>query len=357
MSECSDAALPTPQSFDRVLSSMCTVPHPDARQAAERFLETNPGDPGTYPTVAELEDKTVSLLGEVVGLDDPHGYVASGGTEANIQAVRAARNLASTDRPNVVIGEHAHFSFRKAAELLDVEIRSVPTDPTSGVDPEDVARSADDDTILVVGVAGSTEYGAVDPIPALSRVASEADALLHVDAAFGGFVLPFTEHEWNFEDASIDTMTIDPHKMGRAAIPAGGFITRGPAILEALAVETPYLEQESQVSLLGTRSGAGVASAYAAMRAQWPDIYRESTEAAMNRARWLATELRDRGFPTREPVLPIVTSSVPHQCVESLRSDGWRISRTEGGDVRIVCMPHVDRSVLESFLSDLDARF
>ena len=117
-----------PQSFDRVLSSMCTEPHPVAREAAERFLATNPGDPATYPTVAELEERAVSLLGDVAGLDDPAGYVASGGTEANVQAVRVARNRSVTQVPNVVVPESAHFSFEKAADVLAVELRQVPTD-------------------------------------------------------------------------------------------------------------------------------------------------------------------------------------------------------------------------------------
>ena len=53
---------PEPQSFDRVLSSMCTEPHPAARAAAERFLATNPGDPATYETVAAAEARAVERL-------------------------------------------------------------------------------------------------------------------------------------------------------------------------------------------------------------------------------------------------------------------------------------------------------
>jgi len=48
-----------PQEFDRVLSSMCTEPHPRAHEAAVEFLATNPGDPETYRTVAELEREAV----------------------------------------------------------------------------------------------------------------------------------------------------------------------------------------------------------------------------------------------------------------------------------------------------------
>ncbi len=214
-----------PQSFDRVLSSMCTEPHPAARRAAERFLASNPGDPATYETIAELEREAVGALAEIAGLADAvdtnvagdadcdgdhgsddaarsdagiaaHGYLTSGGTESNIQAVRSARERAETDDPVVVAPESAHFSFHKAASVLGVDLRTVPTDEDGRADVDAVAAALDADAALVVAVAGSTEYGRVDPITALSELAVDAGVPLHVDAAWGGFHLPFSGHDW-----------------------------------------------------------------------------------------------------------------------------------------------------------------
>ena len=344
-----------PQGFDRVLSSMCTEPHPAAREAAERFLATNPGDPGTYPTVAELERRVVDDLGTITGVDDPAGYVASGGTEANLQAVRVARNLSEADSPNVVAPESVHFSFQKAAGVLDVDLRLAPVDGDYRADVAAVADLADEDTAAVVGVAGTTEYGRVDPVPELGAVADEADALLHVDAAWGGFVLPFTDHDWDFSTAPVDTMTVDPHKVGQAAIPAGGFLARDESLLDALAVDTPYLESRGQATLTGTRSGAGVASAAAAIDALWPDGYREQFEQSQALAGWLADALADRGYDVVDPVLPLVSADLPDREFAALRDEGWRIARTATGDLRVVCMPHVTREMLEAFVDDMDA--
>jgi tyrosine decarboxylase/aspartate 1-decarboxylase len=358
-----------PQEFRRVLSSMCTAPHPAAREAATRFLATNPGDPATYEAVAELETRAVAALGRLAGLGDPHGYVASGGTEANVQAVRSARNRARDgwtrppERPNVVAPESAHFSFNKAADVLDVELRTVPTDGDGRVDTEAVAAAIDVDTVLVAAVAGSTEYGRVDPIPAVAGVVRDpalrdgpADErpFLHVDAAWGGFYLPFTDHEWNFAHAPIDTLTVDPHKLGQAPVPAGGFLARDRAALDALAVETPYLESPSQATLTGTRSGAGVAGTVAAFDALWPDGYREAYRTATANATWLADALATRGFAVVEPELPLVAADVPREPFEALRDRGWRISRTASGELRVVCMPHVTREALRAFVADLD---
>jgi len=403
-------ALPAPQAFDRVLSSMCTAPSPAAREAADRFLATNPGDPATYQAVADLEREAVARLAAIAGLHevgrsvdawtaangpvqhdgtgqqdidgrqdvddrqdadgrqdvepdgrDPtaYGYVASGGTEANVQAVRAARDLAAAgpdppDAPNVVAPASVHFSFRKAASVLGVDLRTVPTDDDHRADVAAMRGAADDDTVLVAGVAGTTEYGRVDPIPALADLAGELDARFHVDAAWGGFVLPFTDHDWSFADAAIDTMTIDPHKLGRAAVPAGGLLASDPATMDALAVDTPYLESTSQATLTGTRSGAGVASAVAAMRSLWPDGYRAAAERASANADWLAGALADRGFDVVEPTLPLVAADLPDDLFDALRERDWRIARTAAGELRVVCMPHVTRDVLRSFLDDVD---
>jgi len=344
-----------PQDFGRVLSSMCTEPQPAAREAAERFLATNPGDPGTYEAVAELEERVVDDLGAIVGLDDPAGYVASGGTEANIQTVRVARNRADAANPNVVAPESVHFSFRKAAGVLDVDLRLAPLGDDYRADVSAVRELADEETALVVGVAGTTEYGRVDPVPELGEVARNHDALFHVDAAWGGFYLPFTDREWNFADAPVDTMTIDPHKVGRAAIPAGGFLARDESLLDALAVDTPYLESTGQATLTGTRSGAGVASAAAAMDELWPDGYRAAYERARANAEWLAAALADRGYDVVDPTLPLVAADVPEREFSALRDAGWRISRTGDDELRVVCMPHVTREMLESFVADVDA--
>ncbi|HET7324913.1 MAG TPA: tyrosine decarboxylase MfnA [Halococcus sp.] len=344
----------TPQEFSRVLSSMCTEPHPAARRAAERFLATNPGDPSTYETVAELEREAIEILGEITELTEPAGYITSGGTEANIQAIRLARNRAATENPNVVAPESAHFSFQKAADVLDIDLRTAPLDAEYRADTAAMAELVDGDTVLVAGVAGTTEYGRVDPIPAIADLADDGNALCHVDAAWGGFHLPFTDHEWNFAQTKIDTMTIDPHKLGRAVVPAGGLLARSADLLDALAIDTPYLESPSQASLTGTRSGAGVASAAAAMDALWPDGYREQAERASANAAWLADALRERGYSVVTPELPLVAVDLPSSEFDALREKDWRISRTATGELRVVCMPHVTREMLRAFVADVD---
>jgi tyrosine decarboxylase/aspartate 1-decarboxylase len=137
-------------------------------------------------------------------------------------------------------------------------------------------------------------------------------------------------------------------------MPAGGVLARTSDLLDTLAVDTPYLESTGQVTLTGTRSGAGVASAVAAMDELWPDGYRTEYERAQRLAEWFADELRDRGHDVVDPHLPLVAADLPAAAVEALREAGWRLSKTGAGEARVVVMPHVTRGALTEVLADLD---
>jgi len=156
-------------SYDRFFSTMCTQPHPIAVRAHDMFLETNLGDPGLFPGVADLEQRVVQMLGEMLGCPNAAGYVSTGGTESNIQAIRAARNEAGKKNGNIVVPESAHFSFDKIGDLLCLEVRKAELDESLKVDIASVQSQVDDNTVALVGIAGTTEFGQVDPIEDLAK--------------------------------------------------------------------------------------------------------------------------------------------------------------------------------------------
>jgi tyrosine decarboxylase/aspartate 1-decarboxylase len=91
------------------------------------------------------------------------------------------------------------------------------------------------------------------------------------------------------------------------------------------------------------------------MAALWPEGYRENYERGQANAEWLADALESRGYPVVEPVLPLVAADIPREEIDALRAEGWRVSPTASGELRVVCMPHVTREMLEAFLADLDS--
>ena len=353
-----DSALLKDTSYDKVLNAMCTRPHPIAVKAHMQFIEANLGDFGLFSGTRQLEEKVIRILGDLMGDPNACGYITTGGTESNIQALRTARNLGGKQNPNVVIPESAHFSFDKIADLLGIEIRKAELDREFKVDISSVESLIDDNTIALVGIAGSTEFGQVDPINKLSELALSNDLFLHVDAAFGGFVIPFLDNkiDFNFSVKGVTSITIDPHKMGLSTIPAGGLLFREEACLLPLEVDTPYLTIRKQYSLTGTRSGAAVAAAYAVMNHLGRDGYTNIVDRCMRMTHRLVEGVEEFGVePLVEPVMNVVALDVPELDTvrKKLQERGWVTSITRNPRaMRLILMPHMTEENIELFISD-----
>jgi tyrosine decarboxylase/aspartate 1-decarboxylase len=297
------------------------------------------------------------MLGEFLHNPNACGYVSSGGTESNIQAVRAIRNLKKVRNPNIIVPKSAHFSFDKIGNLLGVEVRKAELDDEFKVDLSSVESLIDEDTIALVGIAGTTELGQIDPIDELSKIAVERDLGLHVDAAFGGFVIPFLDEKYpfDFELDGVSSITIDPHKMGMATIPAGGLLFRDEGYLRALEVGTPYLTSIAQFTLTGTRPGTGVASAYAVLRYLGFEGLRKIVRQCLNVTRFVIEEMEALGFePVIKPVMNVVCFKTDKagKIKEELYRRGWVISTiTDPKALRLIIMPHVTEEVVSEFVS------
>jgi len=352
-------ALRKDTSYEKVLSAMCTRPHPVAIKAHMQFIESNMGDFGLFPGTKELEEKVIKMMGEMLGDKNACGYITTGGTESNIQALRTARNLCNKKHPNVVVPASAHFSFDKIADLLGIEIRKAGLDSEFKVDMESVKALIDDDTIALVGIAGSTEFGQIDPIDKLAKIALSNNLFLHVDAAFGGFVIPFLDKKYDFDFSikGVTSITADPHKMGMSTIPAGGLLFKEEACLLPLEIDTPYLTIRKQHSLTGTRSGGAVAAACAVMMHLGMEGYREIVGRCMKMTGRLVEGAKELGVePLIDPVMNIVALDVPEldEVRKKLRVKGWTtsITRTPRA-MRLIIMPHLSEENLERFISDL----
>jgi len=341
-------------SHEYILSSMCTIPHPVASRAHALFLETNLGDPGLFPGTASLESLLVERLGTLFSLPSACGYATSGGTESNIQALRIAKKLKGSEKPNVVLPASAHFSFQKACDILGLEVRTVPTGSAFRMDAERAAGLVDHNTCVIVGVAGTTEYGVVDPIEELSAIAREEEIFLHVDAAFGGMVLPFLEGapRFDFSLPGVSSIAVDPHKMGMSTIPAGVLLLREQEALRSLAVDTPYLSVRQEYTLSGTRPGGSVAGALAVLEYLGREGMRDIVTGCMKNTWRLIDGMEAFGISR------VVTPDVNVATFEKTQvPPPWRVSFTRAGHLRIVCMPHVHAGIIESFLEDISENY
>lgn len=351
-----------PQYYDgKIFCSMCTQPHPIAQKAYKMFLASNLGDPGLFPGTAQLEKDVINDLATLLHGKNCRGFVVSGGTEANLLALLSARNLMQKEQPEVILPDSAHFSFKKICNLLKLKPIYAPLDSKFAVNTTSLESLVSENTIAVVGTAGTAELGVVDPIPQLANIAKNHDIHLHVDAAFGGLIIPFIDGEkpiFDFCMEEVASMTVDPHKMGMAAIPAGGIIFRDEEAIEAIKTRTPYLSDTYQYTFVGTRSGASVASAWAVLRYLGVEGFRITIAKCVKITHFLADELKTAGFQlVTEPTLNIVAfrkEEGTKSLSERLWKHGWLVSYIPRYDcIRIVLMPHITKENAVAFLKQL----
>jgi tyrosine decarboxylase/aspartate 1-decarboxylase len=354
----------------RILGSMCTCPHPVGLKAYQMFLESNLGDPGLFSGTKAMEDEVILMLGDLLGKRDIHGHIITGGTEANIMAMRAARNTArlknpKITEPEIVVPRSAHFSFKKAADMLCLNIREAELDGNYRVDIRSVEELISDKTVAVVAVAGTTELGKVDPVEDLSNICLENDIYLHVDAAFGGYSIPFLNEigfelpKFDFNLRGVCSITIDPHKMGLAPIPTGGILFREKRYLEAMSIETPYLTEDRQSTIVGTRTGASTAATWALMKYFGREGYIKISKQCMEITKLLYDGVMESGYEVvTEPQLNIVAFRSKEisvdEIAERLEKLGWAVSiSSHPRAIRIIVMPHIKEEHVNAFLKDL----
>ncbi len=218
----------------------------------------------TSPAANEIERHCLAWLAAKFGFPaTATATFTSGGAEANLSAVIVAltrafpeygeRGLGGTGaRPTIYLSGEAHHSFNKIGHMTGLgrqALRTVSTDRDLKMDVEDLARRIIEDRrngftpFMVVGVAGTTGAGAIDPLPDLAHFCQRENLWFHVDAAWGGaaVISPVLRNHLTGIDAA-DSITCDAHKWFSVPMGAGMFFCRhNDAVAEAFHAETSYM--------------------------------------------------------------------------------------------------------------------
>ncbi|WIM97070.1 aminotransferase class V-fold PLP-dependent enzyme [Actinoplanes oblitus] len=194
-----------------------------ARQAYAVSASVNGLDPTAFPSLLAMENALVGAAARLLGGDAATvGSVTGGGTESLLLAVKAARDAhPAVANPRLVVPSTAHAAFAKAAHYLRVGLDVVPVRELRA-DPAAMAAAIGPETVLVAASAPSYAHGVVDPIPAIAAVAAERGVRFHVDACFGGWLLPYLRRlgadlpPFDLSVPGVTSISVDLHKYAYA---------------------------------------------------------------------------------------------------------------------------------------------
>jgi len=211
------------------------------------------------PGAARMEMSLVKWMCQLVGYPDTAGGdLTSGGSMATLSALVTARdahdiNLGRVPKACLYITSQAHHCIDKAlrvAGLKSINKRIVPTDANFRMDTDRLEQmiQADHDAglipWLVVGSAGTTDVGAVDPIESIAAIARRHQLWFHLDAAYGGFFVLCPEGRERLRGmAQADSIVLDPHKGLSLPYGSGALLVRERRLLaESNAYYAHYMQ-------------------------------------------------------------------------------------------------------------------
>lgn len=300
------------------------------------------------------------------------GYIAPGGTEANIQALWIFRNIffkefnAKSEEIAILASEDTHYSIPKGSNLLQIDWLKIPVDFNTREIQQDkldaiVNKAISEGKKYFIAVAnmGTTMFGSVDNPSVYTDVFEKYNVpyKLHIDGAYGGFVFPFSNMKSaiNFSNEKISSITIDAHKMLQAPYGTGVFICRKGLIENVLTKEAEYVEG-MDLTLCGSRSGANAVAVWMILFTYGPYGWREKISILQMRTQFLCEELDKLNIQYfREPNMNIVTvhaESIPTSIAE--RYDLVPQQHNEHNKwYKIVVMDHVEIDHLTTFIEEL----
>ena len=336
---------------------------PEAEKLMAETFDKNMIDKDEYPATAAIEQRCVCMVADLFhaeGLrdDDPAtaiGVSTVGSSEAVMLAGlamswrwRAGRRRKGwrAPKPNLVMGSNVQVVWEKFCRYFDVEPVYLPMEEGRYViTPEQVLGAVNEDTIGVVAILGTTYTGELEPIAeicaALDKLAADGgvDVPVHVDAASGGFVVPFLHPEvtWDFRLPRVVSINVSGHKYG-LTYPGIGFVVWRSAehLPDELVFRVNYLGGDMPTFTLNfSKGGNQVVGQYYNFLRLGRAGYTQVMTVLSQTARWLGDQLRDSehfDLISDGSAIPVVSFKLKGKrgytefdVSHALRSFGWQV--------------------------------
>src|SRR6201747_240485 len=292
---------------------------PEAEKLMAETFDKNMIDKDEYPATAAIEQRCVCMVADLFHADnlrddDPASAIGVS-TVGSSEAVMLAGLAMSwrwrakvgkdwrTRTPNLVMGSNVQVVWEKFCRYFDVEPRYLPMEVGRYViTPEQVIDAVDENTIGVVGILGTTYTGELEPIAEICAVLDKlaagggVDVPVHVDAASGGFVVPFLHPDvkWDFRLPRVVSINVSGHKYGLTYPGIGFVVWRSKEHLpEGLVFHVNYLGGDMPTFTLNfSRAGNQVVGQYYNFLRLGREGYTQVMQTLSQTARWLGDQLR-----------------------------------------------------------------
>lgn len=337
-------------------------------EAFRLYTWSNPLHIGYWKKLNQCDAEVISITSKILNAPEAFGTVTSGGTESIFCAIKASLGYYGKRRgimyPELICGTSAHAGVDKACELLG--IRQVRVDCSTSdfrMSPTKVRSYITSNTIMIFAGAPSYPQGVIDPIEDLSDIAKAYDIGLHVDACLGGFVLAFWDEApvFDFSCSGVSSMSIDTHKYGYAAKGTSCVLYRYKKLRQAQYF--CYSKWSGGIyatpTLAGSRPGALVVCAWAALVSLGEDGYRERTKKIVDAAQKIAdgvTKIPNIYLMTSKPSVVVCFSSDEldiYSISARMAKKGWTLNEMQSPASVHLCVTLNVAPRAETFVEEL----
>lgn len=264
-------------------------------QAYQLFLNENALNPSLFSSLRRLENETVAMVADLLHAADGFaGNLTTGGSESILVAVKTARDWSRKHKPRITEPEiiapvTTHPAFSKAADMTGIRPVYASLEADKRVSLNEVEKLINRNTIAITASAPCFPYGVVDPIEELAELALNHGLLFHVDSCMGGLMLPFIESlgyevpPFDFRVRGVTSISADVHKYGYSPKGASVIIYRTHELrkFQYFVMSSWPGGLYASPTMLGTRSGAPIAAAWAAVKTIGRDGYTRMADTVM----------------------------------------------------------------------------
>ncbi|KKR12031.1 MAG: L-tyrosine decarboxylase [Candidatus Woesebacteria bacterium GW2011_GWA1_39_21] len=333
------------------------------------FCNINYADRERYQKLTESENIVSTFLFNIFANSNGGCILTSGSTEAIFLALYLAKTKGTAKgiiHPNIVLGKNAHMSWTRTAEILDLKIKIVNS-TKKGLDYVKLEELVDRNTCLVVGTMMTTELGSIDNFQFLNNICKKKDVQLHIDAAIGGFIVPFHKSsiKYTFKELSnLQSLNVSGHKYGLSTPGAGALLIRNQIDKAKLSKRISYLSSGEQHldRFLLTMNSLGIISWAAYIQKFQREGYANNVSDYLKVKMILCKNLKQMGFDIYcgSKLSPYIFLSHRHitDISKNLQDRGWIQSTYESSEInkqgiRIVIKKGQEEILTTQLLKDI----